>query len=118
MHGQKNRGFSSTMKQKRFIGNLANMQITRTDEIVVLFCIHEGKYDFTHAMSHETALNLPRKPETRAGWLPHEDRVILHRFGGADLFRMIKLHHNTIKGVKGTMKLTDRKKELERKREV
>ena len=95
------------------------MQIMRADKIAVLVFILEGKYDFMHAMSHETALNLPQKPETRAGWLPNEDRVILHRFGGAALFRMIKLHHNTIKGVKGTMKLTDRpKKELERKREV
>ena len=104
---------------EKFIGNLADTQITRADEIAVLSCIHEGIYDFMHAVSHETALNLPREPETSAGGLPIEDRVILHRFGGVALCRMIKLRQNTIKGVKGTMKVTDRhKEELERELEV
>ena len=70
-------------------------------------------------MSHETALNLPREPEASAGGLPNEDRVILHRFGGAALCRMIKLRQNTVKGVKGTMKVTDtHREELERELEV
>ena len=104
---------------KKFIGNLADIQITRVDEIAVLSCIHEGIYDFTHAASHETALNLPREPETSVCGLLNEDRVILHRFGGAALCRMIKLRQNTIKGVKGTVKVTDsHKEELERELEV
>ena len=107
------------LDKKKFIGNIVDMQITRPYEMAVLCCIHEGKYDFTHAVSHKTALNLPRKPETSACGLPNEDRIILHHFGGAALFWMIKLRHITIKGVKGTMKVTDRHKaELERELEV
>ena len=74
------------------------------------------KYDFTHALSYERVIDLPSK--TGDG-LPIEDRIILHRFGGAALCRMIKLRENTIKGRKGTIKVTDRhKEELENELEV
>ena len=43
----------------------------------------ETSETFVHTVSHKIALNLPRKPS--ANGLQNEDRVILHRFGGAAL---------------------------------
>ena len=85
------------------------MVISHADRIAVLSGIHEAIYDFTHALSHRV-IDLPSKANTGDG-LPIEDCIILHRFGGAALCRMIKLRENTIKGQKGTIKVTDRHKE-------
>ena len=54
----------------------------------------ETSKTFVHTVSREIAFNLPREPS--AYGLQNEDRVILHRFGGAALCRMIKLRQNTI----------------------
>ncbi|XP_044169420.1 uncharacterized protein LOC122953555, partial [Acropora millepora] len=94
------------------------MVISHADRIAVLSGIHEAIYDFTHALSHERVIDLPSKANTGDG-LSIEDRTILHRFGGATLCRMIKLRENTIKGRKGTIKVTDRhREELENELEV
>ena len=93
------------------------MEVTCADEIAILSCVHEGIYDFVHTVSHEIAFNLPREPS--ANGVQNEDRVILHRFSGAALCRMIKLRQNTIKGRKGTVKVTNRHKDaLEKELEV
>ena len=81
-------------------------QISRVDEIAVLSCVHERVYDFFHSLSHDNALSLPGH-DANASVLS-EDKVILYRFGGAALCRMIKLRQNTIKGEKGTLKITDK----------
>ena len=86
------------------------MFFSHANRIAVLSCIHEAIYDFTHTLSHESVIDLPSKANTSDG-LPIEDRIILHRFGGAALCRMIKQRQNTIKGQKGTVKVTDRHKE-------
>ena len=95
-------------------------EMSETDKIVMLSCIFQGIYNFTHALSHQSALsNLSSKADTSANKLPVEDRVILHRFGGAALCRMIKVRQNTVKGKQGSMNVTDRHKvELERELEV
>ena len=74
------------------------MDVTRGNEISILSCVHEGIYDFVHTVSLANSLNLPHEPETSATGLQNEDHVILHRFGGAALCRMIKLRQNTIMG--------------------
>ena len=67
---------------------------------------------------HQSVISFPSKANTSDG-LPVEDRIILHRFGCAALCRMIKLRQNTIKGLKGTIKVTERhKEELENELEV
>lgn len=67
---------------------------------------------------HESVLDLPSKAKASEG-LPVEDRINLHRFGGAALCRMIKLRQNTINGKKGTRKITDcHKEQLEKELEV
>ena len=81
-------------------------EISRVNEIAVLSCIHEGVYDFFHSLSHDNALSLPGH-DANASVLS-EDKVILYRFGGAALCRMIKLRQNTIKGEKGTLKITEK----------
>ena len=94
------------------------MDISHADRISVLSGIHEAIYDFIHALSHERVIDLPSKANTGDG-LSIEDRTILHRFGGAALCRMIKLRENTIKGRKGTIKVTDRhREELENELEL
>ena len=84
-------------------------EISRVDEIVLLSCIHEGIYDFIHSLSHDNALSLPGH-DAKASVLS-EDKVILYRFGGGALCRMIKLRENAIKSEKGTSKITDKHKE-------
>ena len=74
------------------------MDVTRGNEISILSCVHEGIYDFVHTVSLDNSLNLPHEPETSATGLQNDDHVILHRFGGAALCRMIKLRQNTIMG--------------------
>ena len=94
------------------------MDISHADRIAVLSGINEAIYDFTHALSHERVIDLPSKANT-GGALSIEDRTILHRFGGAALCRMITLRENTIKGRKGTIKVTDRhREELENELEL
>ena len=119
---KKLRPFLNNESWRKFITNIksqSEVEITRADEIAILSCVHEGIYDFVHTVSHEIALKLPREPESSANGLQNEDRVILHRFGGAALCRMIKLRQNTIKGKKGTLKVTNRHKdELEKELEV
>ena len=81
-------------------------EMSRVDEIAVLSCMHEGICDFIHSLSHDNALSLPGH-DANASVLS-EDKVILYRIGGAALCRMIKLRQNTIKGEKGTLKITDK----------
>lgn len=118
---KKLRPFLSKEMWQKFCEGLSSkckMVISHADGIAVLSGIHEAIYDFTHALSHERVIDLPSRANTSDG-LPIEDRIILHRFGGAALCRMIKLRENTIKGQKGTIKVTDRhKEELENELEV
>ena len=92
------------------------MVISHADRIDMLSHIHEARYNFTHALSHERVIDLPSKANT-SDRLLIEDHIILCHFGGAALCRMIKLRQNTIKGQKGTIKVIDRHRE-ELKNEV
>ena len=78
---------NSWMKFIEIIRSQSEVEVTRADEIAILSGVHEGIYDFDHTVSHEIAFNLPREPS--AYGLQNEDRVILHRFRGAALYRMI-----------------------------
>ena len=94
---------------RKFTENLksrSKVEVTRGDEISMLSCVHDGIYDFVDTVSLENSLNLPHEPETSATGLQNEYHVILHRFGGAALCRMIKLRQDTIMGRKGTVKVT------------
>ena len=44
------------------IKSQSEVEVTRTDEIAILSCVHEGIYDFVHTVSHENTFNLPREP--------------------------------------------------------
>ena len=118
---KKLRPFLSKEMWEKFCEGLSSkckMVIPYADRIAVLSGIHEAIYDFTHALSHERVIDLPSKTNTGDG-LPIGDRIILHRFGSAALCHVIKLQENTIKGRKGTIKVTDRhKEELENELEV
>ena len=72
-------------------------------------------YDFAHIHSHSNIASNRSTPETQ---FCAENDVILHRFGGAAIYRMDKVRRNTVNQKKGTMKVTDAhrenlKKELE-----
>jgi len=90
-------------------------EVSRGDQISVLACITEAVYDFAHIHSHSKISSNSSTPETQ---LCAEDDVILHRFGGAAIYRMEKVRRNTVNQKKGTMKVTNAhrenlKKELE-----
>ena len=90
-------------------------EVSRGDQISVLACITEAVYDFAHIHSHSKIASNSSVPETQ---LCAENDVILHRFGGAAIYRMEKVRRNTVNHKKGTMKVTDAhrenlKKELE-----
>ena len=77
--------------------------IPRGDQISLLACITESVYDFAHIYKHEASSNVPAATDD----FFVEDDIILHRFGGAAIYRMEKVLRNTINGKKGTVKVTD-----------
>lgn len=99
---KKLKSFRDSTVWRKLCGEIPKNQvqeISLVDEIAVLSCIHEGIYDFIHSLSHENALSLPVQDANAS--VVSEDKVILYRFGGAALCRMIKLRQNTIEGKKG-----------------
>ena len=91
-------------------------EVSRGDQISILACITEAVYDFAHIHSHSKIVPNNSTPGTQP--LCAENDVILHRFGGAAIYRMEKVRRNTVNQKKGTMKVTDAhrenlKKELE-----
>ena len=48
-------------KLRPLLGNKSWMKVSRADEIAILYCVHEGMYDFVRRVSHEIAFNPPRE---------------------------------------------------------
>ena len=78
--------------------------VSRGDQISVLSCIAEAVFDFAHTFSRSKTLS--KNSASAETQLAEEELIILHRFGGAAIYRMAKVRKNTIDGRKGTMKVT------------
>ena len=73
----------------------------------ILSSVAEAVYDFAHIHSRDKTTSSASAPaETQLAWLVEENLIILHRFGGAAIYRTEKVRKNTINGKKGTVKVT------------
>ena len=73
----------------------------------ILSSVAEAVYDFAHIHSRDKTTSSASAPaEKQLAWLVEENLIILHRFGGAAIYRTEKVRKNTINGKKGTVKVT------------
>ena len=102
--------FTTNTTWTETISTLASQDYDRGDQLSLTACLFEAVFDFAHIESRRLRMKEVEMLSGKVEDQTKEDDVILHRFGGASLYRMMKVRANTIAGKKGTVKVTSKRK--------